>query len=495
MKSRHTEFSVKNFNSEEEPIMQWLQAGWMSWLRNGTAMSIALLSLNFGVCQLCGDELAIDGKEVFLRDWSKHWVFNAALTGADGLGPLYNAVSCVACHAQGGIGGAGDNEHNVRLLTVTTAMVPQAQATQRVNVKDLKNSPLHPGLKSTSSVVLHRFSVHEQYADMLSTWLQRPEIEPIGMLKGLEELGITSSVASRLHNMSKPGFKPVLAYVRSERNTPSLFGLGQIDGISQKSLVQLSIDQHALYPEVSGKVAPHGGKFGWRGQTSSVKNFVLGACANELGLQTRGFPQPKDPAEFTEPEQQNFGVEHTAKSIDMTDEEISALVWFVNELPPPAEVSPASAEERYDLAQGKSHFASVRCDGCHVKQIDNVVGIYSDLLLHNMGEKLNDPAALAPPSGSRGLSQYYGTGESLLVSNGRKQEWRTPPLWGIRDSAPYLHDGSAATIEDAILAHGGEAAKSLQSFEALTPRQRRELIFFVKSLGAPEPYRTVASSN
>lgn len=481
--------------------MRSLQAGWMRWLWNCTASGLALFSMNLCVCELCGDEPAVDGKEVFLRDWSKHTVKNADQTGADGLGPLFNAVSCVACHAQGGIGGGGNNEHNVRLLTLTIASVPQEQATQRVNINDLRKSPIHPGLKSTSSVVLHRFSVHEQYADMLNGWLQRPEIEPIGMLRGLEELGITSRVASRLSSMSKPGFKPVLAYVRSARNTPSLFGLGQIDSIPKKTLVQLSIDQNARYPEISGKVAPNGGKFGWRGQTSSVKNFVLGACANELGLQTRGFKQPEDPAEFTEPDKRNTPlfsfpvVPHSDKSVDMTDEEITALVSFVNELPPPREVSPASTAERNDLSQGQAHFTSVRCDACHVRQIDNVVGIYSDLLLHNMGEKLNDPAALSSTGGTSGLSQYYGTGESLLVSNGRKQEWRTPPLWGVRDSAPYLHDGSAASIEDAILAHGGEASVSLHLFEELTPRERRELIGFVKSLGAPESRRTIASAN
>jgi CxxC motif-containing protein (DUF1111 family) len=475
--------------------MQGSQSRSTRGLRQGTALVLAVLWLNLCVCELPADEVAEFGKEIFLRDWSKHQVENADVTGADGLGPLYNAVSCVACHGQGGIGGAGDNQHNVRLLTITIAQVSQEQATQRVNVDELKKSPIHPGLKSTSSVVLHRFSVNAPYNDMLSAWLQRPEIEPIGMLKGLDELGITSQVAFRLSAMSKPGFKPVLAYMRSERNTPSLFGLGMIDNISQKALAQLSIDQHARYPELSGKVAPNGGKFGWRGQTSSVKNFVLGACANELGLQAAGFRQPEDPAQVSGPSAQNASLfpstPHSDNSIDMTREEISALVRFVDELPPPVEVVPASPKERTEWSKGKSHFASVRCDGCHVKQIENVVGIYSDLLLHNMGERLNDPAALGS---SNGLDSYYGTGESLLVSNGRKQEWRTPPLWGIRDSAPYLHDGSAATIEDAILAHGGEAAKSRRLYAKLLWSERRELVRFVESLGAPDARRVVAST-
>src|SRR6185312_8422808 len=43
-------------------------------------------------------------------------------------------------------------------------------------------------------------------------------------------------------------------------------------------------------------------------------------------------------------------------------------------------------------------------------------------------------------------------------------EWRTPPLWGFRDSGPYLHDGRADTIDQAIALHGGEAANVAQKF-------------------------------
>lgn len=445
---------------------------------------LALITISC-VNNLCADEPIVDGKEVFVRDWSKHKVQDAAKTGADGLGPLYNAVSCVACHGQGGIGGAGNNDHNVQLLTLTTTTVLQRQATLKVNISDLKNSPIHPGLKSTSSVVLHRFSVNPRYALMHREWRLLSKVEPIGMVKGLEPLGITARIAHRMSSLAKPGFKPVLAYVRSERNTPSLFGLGQIDSIPEKSLKHLAIRQNSRYAELSGKVAPNGGKFGWRGQTSSVKNFVLGACANELGLQTANFRQPQDPADpFPRP----------TDTVDMTSSEVNALVKFVNELPPPVELGADSAVKRLELAQGQAHFTAVRCDSCHVRQIDNVVGIYSDLLLHNMGERLNDPAALAPRGGTGSLAQYYGTGESLLVSDELKQEWRTPPLWGVRDSAPYLHDGSAETIEEAILAHAGEATASIRSFEKLTWGEKRALMRFVESLGAPNPDRVVASA-
>jgi CxxC motif-containing protein (DUF1111 family) len=66
-------------------------------------------------------------------------------------------------------------------------------------------------------------------------------------------------------------------------------------------------------------------------------------------------------------------------------------------------------------------------------------------------------------------------------------EWRTAPLWGVADSAPYLHDGRAATLEEAIEAHGGEAANAAGRFHELAPDQRVALIAFLKTLRAPAP--------
>ena len=66
-----------------------------------------------------------------------------------------------------------------------------------------------------------------------------------------------------------------------------------------------------------------------------------------------------------------------------------------------------------------------------------------------------------------------------------RQEWRTPPLWGFRDSGPYLHDGRAATLEEAVALHGGEAARSARDFFALRPLERQQIAAFLKTLVAP----------
>jgi hypothetical protein len=65
------------------------------------------------------------------------------------------------------------------------------------------------------------------------------------------------------------------------------------------------------------------------------------------------------------------------------------------------------------------------------------------------------------------------------------REWRTPPLWGLRYSAPYLHDGRAATIEDAIKLHDGEGLLAAQEFAKLTPAQCAQVCEFLESLIAP----------
>ena len=95
------------------------------------------------------------------------------------------------------------------------------------------------------------------------------------------------------------------------------------------------------------------------------------------------------------------------------------------------------------------------------------VRLYSDLLLHDMGDALAD----GRPDGS---------------ATGR--EWRTTPLWGLRlmrrfldGHALLMHDGRAHSVEEAILLHGGEAKQSRDAFAALTAAQKRALLEYVES--------------
>src|SRR5262249_40593576 len=66
-------------------------------------------------------------------------------------------------------------------------------------------------------------------------------------------------------------------------------------------------------------------------------------------------------------------------------------------------------------------------------------------------------------------------------------EWRTPPLWGFRDSGPYLHDGRTDTLDQAVALHGREATSIAPKFCGLGARERQQLESFLKSLTAPAP--------
>jgi CxxC motif-containing protein (DUF1111 family) len=70
--------------------------------------------------------------------------------------------------------------------------------------------------------------------------------------------------------------------------------------------------------------------------------------------------------------------------------------------------------------------------------------------------------------------------DGIAEGDASGQEFRTPPLWGIaRTGPPYLHDGRAQTIHEAIVAHDGEAARSAAAYRALPESGRQALLQFV----------------
>jgi CxxC motif-containing protein (DUF1111 family) len=204
----------------------------------------------------------------------------------------------------------------------------------------------------------------------------------------------------------------------------------------------------------------------------------------------------------------------------------------VASLPQPKFELPAEPERRALALQGRSLFDVVGCAVCHVERIGPVEGLYSDLLLHDMGPALADPVPadaslevhaerplpkgatesvamtrsenlpLRPRGyyGGSSLANLLGGGTSTLIATNPKtgirtefrvvasnveQEWRTPPLWGVADSAPYLHDGRAAALVDAIALHGGEADACTKRFFELPVGERMAVLEFLSCLRAP----------
>lgn len=250
---------------------------------------------------------------------------------------------------------------------------------------------------------------------------------------------------------------------------------------------------------------------------------VAQACAVELGLTHVSAIQPGDPA----------NVSYKPPGLDMTDMEVRSLTRFVTSLPAPIE-RPQAGHTYDDVFDGESVFNSIGCAVCHVPDVLPVTDLFSDLLLHDMGAELQAasaaPAVGAKLAGSLALQRYPKrgpfTGMGTDYSGGStsegvpmpeeiarpqhpqfprgpraeaaaaddqagatwddlQREWRTPPLWGVADSAPYLHDGRAETLEQAVLWHGGEAQQSRDLYAALKPSEKKQLLAFLSSLRAP----------
>ncbi|TWU01537.1 di-heme oxidoredictase family protein [Neorhodopirellula pilleata] len=447
----------------------------------------------------------------------------------DGLGPLHNATSCADCHRNGGGSGV---EHNVTLITID----PRSLALEEINKEhgqqllDLFPSLLNERGTLSIETVVHDHSTREGYDEIrnrLSSYvpggIDRNWFEPNNRTS--EAIASQPVVAGRHGDID---------FYLSQRNAPPLFGLGLIDRISPNRLATLAEKQaEESGGEISGRVVM---KFGWRGQVGSVSAFVSQACAGELGLTQVTTPQPGDPVNLT----------YQPPGIDMSSQDVMRLTAHVASISSPIETTPAGHTSQ-QVFQGESTFNSIGCASCHVPDVYPALDVFSDLLLHDMGEALQAPspapvgsllsvamsrpqpypvqgpisgttpayysgsssqtlpqaeAIKAPeqpqfPRGPRPTSvkSKAGYSHSVADNNGRshfatwdelQREWRTPPLWGIADTAPYLHDGRASTLDEAIRWHGGEAKSSRDRFVALSEPDKKNLLAFLLSLRAPE---------
>ena len=168
--------------------------------------------------------------------------------------------------------------------------------------------------------------------------------------------------------------------------------------------------------------------------------------------------------------------------LDMTAGQLKALVAFCRSLPRPQQILPTDSELRESVQRGEALFAKIGCADCHVPEIGGVDGIYTDFLLYSL-----EPAENA---------SYRRELEVPLPDELPKlDEWQTPPLWGVADSAPYFHDGESPTLAAAIFRHNGAAQPVLDRFRVLSENQQNDVLEFLSSLRAPKlPPATQAES-
>jgi CxxC motif-containing protein (DUF1111 family) len=390
--------------------------------------------------------MAKAGEVLFNHEWTKE---DPLSPGGDGLGPVFNANSCVFCHSQGGTGGGGDLEANVTTYAVRSG----------------------PNMENVREGVVHKFG-GETLADV------NPALPATSQVT-LDQLPRGTGTRLPGNALRLPRGTRV-----SQLNTPALFGAKQIDDLPESAIIANEKAQRlrfAMAP-AGGTEYPVGratrtgsgkiGRFGWKAQTASLGAFVRAACANELGL---GNPSQAQPAPLNNPSYRPSG-------LDLTEEQCEQLTSFVASLSRPIEKTPDNAFEAEQATAGKRLFSSVGCADCHTPDVASVKGVYSDLLLHHMGADLegggsyyDTPLPAAPPLPTDPDPEGPATAA----------EWRTPPLWGVADSAPYMHDGRASTIEEAIKLHTGQGAASATRFGKLNALEQNHLVAFLKTLRAP----------
>lgn len=248
------------------------------------------------------------------------------------------------------------------------------------------------------------------------------------------------------------------ANVVETRQTPTLLGLGLVDRIDDSTLLANADPDGTLTPDgISGRAHMVGGRvgrFGHKASMSSLKDFTGDALSNELGLTV-------DPVHTIFA---GISDEDGVSDPEVSDQAFLDMTFFVAHLAPPPRRIPDEPRGKLAVEVGENLFETIGCTSCHLPELagqDGPVRAYSDFLLHDVADPgrrfVNEPGV-------------------------EPHEFRTAPLWGLRDTGPYMHDGSAETIVDAIRAHFGEAETARVQFEALGTASKEELIAFLESL-------------
>ena len=416
------------------------------------------------------DNISVEHEEMFFSGngfFNQAWVTAPSSTEAsDGLGPLFNAKSCSACHADDGRG--------------------------------------RPPLLQDEAIlgILFRVSVTEDDEGMpVGDAIYGDQIQPYAIADVLPE----AQVAIRYEEVTKkhadgtryqllvPNYElSDLSYDRassdailSPRVAPGMQGLGLLEAIPEARLEELADEEDEdgdgisgrirLVPDkTSGSLRP--GRFGWKNEQPSIFQQTAGAFLGDMGLTTSlTIKGAKHSLECTSVQVDCLEQPSGAKEgePEVSDKILSRVVLYSQLLAVPMRDRAHDDE----VLQGKELFFQIGCQNCHtpshntgkheLDELSNqLIFPYTDLLLHDMGRDLAD-----------------GEGRREI-----HREWRTAPLWALRyysvvnQHDRLLHDGRARGIEEAIMWHGGEAEAAREDFSSLTAAERALLIQFVESL-------------
>ncbi|MCE9538107.1 MAG: thiol oxidoreductase [Bacteroidetes bacterium] len=296
----------------------------------------------------------------------------------------------------------------------------------------------------------------------------------------------------QLQERAIPGYSPEAfpgqANVFTKRLAPAVMGLGYIAALSDASILANADSSDVDGDGISGRanyVSPTNfftpqtihtanngkyiGRFGKKAEKVTIQDQVVFALKQDIGI-TSDFD-----TEDLYNIQSGINTGDHVPDPEVSSNFVHSLVFYMRSLKTP----PRRNIDDADVVAGQNLFEGIGCTSCHkstfVTSESDISALsnqtfhpYSDFLLHDMGELLDD----SYPEGSA-----------------NSNEWRTPPLWGIglaKDSQGgnmfLLHDGRASTFESVISYHGGEASSRRAAFYALSEQQKAQIIKFLESL-------------
>ena len=237
--------------------------------------------------------------------------------------------------------------------------------------------------------------------------------------------------------------------------------------------------------------------FGWKGTFETVRDVAEDALNVHRGMQSTYLAQTGSTARVGEGGEEDPDGDGVASEV--TEGQMTALSMYAAMQEVPVELPPEDSQLLVLYAQGRVDFETLGCASCHVPALgvdDGRFTLEGRLGSPSLTIDLTATGAMPrlspdPESGGLVLRIYSdlkrhrmgdGLAENRAVGGAAPDEFITPPLWGIARSRPYLHDGRAPTIEDAILLHGGEAEASRDAFAALDDIGRAPLRIFLASL-------------
>jgi CxxC motif-containing protein (DUF1111 family) len=361
---------------------------------------------------------------------------------SDGLGPVFNENSCVACHTvvvgTTNVTGGGSSRLETRF-----GLTPSS-----TGVFDPLDGSGASGLNLGGSLMQDHAIGGPFCCDSVSN-------QPVTFV---------------------PEVVPSQANTVAQRRTTPLFGLGLVDNVPDQTLINLQAQTggtaNMVFDVASGQTKV--GRFGWKCQQASLFAFSGDAYLNEMGITTPRFPasnvgfiMENCPQGMCSQLGANPGPSNPPDRTN--DADLSSLVAFTDFMTFLG--APPQKPQSGTTNVGQNVFFKLGCNVCHVPSLTtgpNSSGAlnrvtffpYSDFLLHDMGS----------------------LGDGIVQGSAGPRMMRTAPLWGVRLQTVLLHDGRASSIRQAILMHAGQAQAARDGFVNINPNQQSGLIDFLKTL-------------